>query len=164
MNTPTISRRTRPTSRQRIVVAPRIARVSAPHIPKVGIMLSAAVRHLAGAWEALAPGTWAVEIRTMHHRSQVVSVRHDESTDRIEFTSAVGPFRSSLGTTELLRRAADIPLGRLCVEEASDGVSRLFIRHQQPRTVNVNDIVSAISMIGWAADALELELFARDTE
>jgi hypothetical protein len=154
MHTATAIRTVRPSGRLRVV---------APHVPKVGLLLSAAVGQLDAAWEAVGPATWAVEIRTTHQRSQVVLLRHDQLTDRIEFTSTVGPYRSSLGTTELLRHTSELPLGRVCVDESSSG-QRLFIRHEQPRTANVNDITNAISLIGWAADALELELFARDVE
>lgn len=136
-------------------------------IPHIGGLVNRTAGDLRAAMQETGGSSWALEIPTSSHRSQVVHVRHDQRRDEIELRSFVGPFRPNLGTTDLMRRNGELVLGCVAVEDIiRDGKVRPFItiRHVQTRTHKVADLRNAVMMIGWAADELERTLFARDTE
>lgn len=117
--------------------------------------------------QELSPTSWALEIRTRSKRTQVVHLHHDRESDRVELRSVVGPYRANLGTTDLMRRTGEQALGRICVEDLlrNSGVRPyITVRHSQARTNESIDLRNAVSVIGWSADELERQLFARDVE
>jgi hypothetical protein len=139
-------------------------RVRAPHL---GLMVVSAARDLRAAIQQTGAASWALEINTRPHRTQVVHVEHDRIADRVVIRSVVGPFRPNLGSGELMRRNGSSVLGAIGIEDlpGPNGLRPyLTVRHVQARTKEASDLRTAIAMVGWTADELERDLFARDIE
>jgi hypothetical protein len=149
---------------------PRLRPVERKHreqTPHIGWLVNRVARELGAAIRETGGSAWSLEIPTRSKRSQVVHVRHERESDLLELRSFVGPFRTNLGTTDLIRRNSDLVLGHIAVEDIiREGKVRPFIsiRHSQPRTYQTADLRNALMMVGWAADELERTLFARDVE
>ena len=118
-------------------------------------------------------GHWVLEIDTRDSRSQIVHVLHrrktmgGEDASRVVADSPIGPLPQRFDLERLLRKNAELEIGAICIEDYRNDENELetyitLRASRRLRTMDLPEIWEIIEKVAFAADDLELEIYARD--